>query len=243
MTDSAGRSPRGRAKPKSDVVENFHVPEKRIILKNKSDAPFTQRKLFGIDVAKINLTAVNRIKPGHSAQQSGFAGSRRPQQSHQFTSADIQRNIAQGRNLAKAAFEIFDRDGYRHADSSKTFAVTKLVSVKPFEQRFYDEGEKGKCRQKAGHGKSRLELGVIILALNLQRHGFRKPAHIARQRLAPSSVAASSMSCCTFARTGCTVRTKKGKPTNTKARIMPSGVKAILNPNVAATEPIHPVGL
>jgi hypothetical protein len=50
------------------------------------------------------------------------------------------------------------------------------------------------------------------------------------KREAPSEAAASSCSKCSDSSTGCTVRTVKGRPTNSSATTMPAGAYAILMP-------------
>jgi hypothetical protein len=61
------------------------------------------------------------------------------------------------------------------------------------------------------------------------------------QRVAPSEADASSNSCSMSSNTGCTVRTTNGRPMNTSATKMPSGVNATVIPSGASKAPTHPV--
>ena len=93
------------------------MPEQRIVLEHEADAALAQAELAGIDVAKEHLSRFGLFKPGHGAQQRRLAGTRRPQQRHEFARRDIERDALQGRIAAIVLFEVSDLHGNGHGES------------------------------------------------------------------------------------------------------------------------------
>ena len=68
----------------SDIVKNGHVPEERIVLKDKSYPAFTHVALGRVLAIEQYAAAVGRFQSGNDAEQRRLAAAGRAKQSHQF---------------------------------------------------------------------------------------------------------------------------------------------------------------
>ena len=89
-----GRCARGCTRsPKATFSKHAHVAEQRVVLEDKADAPLTGALRGGVFLIQQNASAIRKFQAGDNPEQGGLAATRWSQQSHQFSSADAERNI------------------------------------------------------------------------------------------------------------------------------------------------------
>ena len=76
-----------------DIVEDAHMPEQGIGLKNETDAAILHAQSRRVFAAEQNKAGVRSLETGDDAQQRRLAGTGRPEQRHQFARRDRQVDI------------------------------------------------------------------------------------------------------------------------------------------------------
>ena len=89
---------------KGDVLQDRHVREERILLKDSVHRPLVGGQVLDLLAIEHDLALGHRLETGDHAQQGGLAAARGPEQGEELVVADIQRHLAEGgdRGLAEA---------------------------------------------------------------------------------------------------------------------------------------------
>src|SRR5262249_29453908 len=101
-----------------DVLEDGHVAEQGVVLKDEADVPLLHRAVGDLLVAVQHDATVGVFQAGDDAQKGGLAGARRPQKRHQLAGGHLQADVVQAGELAEPLGDVPDGNTHRGSPSS-----------------------------------------------------------------------------------------------------------------------------
>jgi hypothetical protein len=101
---SEPQAARFRTQPKSDIFEDAHMFEERIVLEHKTDAPFADLIAGNIAAVEKYWAAANigGVHARDRAQQRGLAAAARPKQRDKLSALDLEADIIERFELTKS---------------------------------------------------------------------------------------------------------------------------------------------
>ena len=86
---------------KRNILEDGHAVEQGVTLENKTDVPFLNRNVIHPLAANKNVALRWHLQPADHPENSRFAASAGPEQRDQFSIADGQVDVVDGRDVAE----------------------------------------------------------------------------------------------------------------------------------------------
>ena len=97
---------------KGDVLEHRHVPEQRVVLEHEADPALAHVAAGGVLAVELDAPGVGLFEAGDDAQQRGLAAAGRAQQRHQLAGGDVQADVVERLEGAKALADLVDDDAH-----------------------------------------------------------------------------------------------------------------------------------
>lgn len=95
-----------------DVLEDRHVLEQGVILKDETDVPLLDRESVDGFAVDDDLPGGGHFQAGNHPQHRGLAAAARPEQSHQLAFANGEGDIVNGRDVAELLRDFLDDNAH-----------------------------------------------------------------------------------------------------------------------------------
>ncbi len=92
----------------ADVVGDGEVGEQRVGLEDDAEVALCRRQARNVPALLVDRARGLRIEPGDGAQQGGLAAARGPEEADELALGDIERDVAEGGEVAETLGEVTD---------------------------------------------------------------------------------------------------------------------------------------
>ena len=92
----------------ADIVSHREVGKERVGLEDDAEVALGRRQARDVPALLLDRAGGLRIKAGDGTQQGGLAAARRPQEADELALRDIERDVAEGGDVAEALVEVTD---------------------------------------------------------------------------------------------------------------------------------------
>ena len=97
-----------------DIVGDSQIGKQRIGLEDDPEVTRRRRQSRNVPALLMDRARGLRVEPGNGAKQSGLAAARGTEKAHELALGDVERDVAQRREIAEALVEIANLEIRRH---------------------------------------------------------------------------------------------------------------------------------
>ena len=116
------------AQAEGDVLEDGHVTEEGVMLKDETDVAITDARVGDVLVLVEHGAAVGDLETGDDAQERRLAGARRAEEGEQRAARDLDAQMVECDEVAEALGHVFDTDAHAcpPSEASRAAAARSL---------------------------------------------------------------------------------------------------------------------